>query len=181
MNLEKFKSLSFKEKLNWIWEYYAVTIAVVIVALVVCGFLVTSMLGVREEQQISLNVLILDDRMDQEAADRLKESLQSIVSGNVEISYYSKSNAEQFRAFVVRTAVDGPDLVIAPLAELSEMADNQYVSDNLVMLDAASFYAEAINDGEMYGKYEDVYISMAKRGSNPENSKLVWERYKPDE
>lgn len=181
MNLEKFKSLSFKEKVSWIWEYYAVTIVVTIVAIVVGILLITSMLGVREGQKVELNVLVLDDRMDQNAADRLNTELASIITGNIELSFYSKSNMEQFQAFVVRTAVDGPDIVIAPLNEMTQLAENGYVNSNYVKLDEASFYADALGMSDTFNKYEDVYISMTVRGSNPENSELVLERYKLNE
>lgn len=181
MNLEKFKSLSFKEKLNWIWEYYAVTIVVVIVAVVVCAFLVASMLGVREGQRVDLSVLILDDRMNQESAEGLRSILEENVPGNIEISFYSKSNSEQFQAFVVRTAVDGSDLVIAPQKEMSELAQNEYVADDYVMLDESSFYAKVLDLGTEYSQYEEVCLGVAKRGSNPNNSKIIWERYKQDE
>lgn len=181
MNLEKFKSLSLKEKIDWIWEYYAVTIVVAIVGVVLCAFLLVSMLGIRKNQQVSLGILILDDRMNQESSERLKDELSNAITGNIEVSFYSKSNEEQFRAFVVRTAVDGPDLVIAPLSEIREMAENEYVNNDYVMLDNASFYAKALNLGSDYDKYEDVYIGMAKRGSNPDNSEIIWERYKQDE
>ena len=75
MNLEQFRKLPFKEKMKWIWDYYSVTIAVVIVAVVVIVFLIMSMLGVRESQKIELSILILDDRMNQESANRLRDQL----------------------------------------------------------------------------------------------------------
>lgn len=181
MNLEQFRKLPFKEKMKWIWDYYSVTIAVVIVAVVVIVFLIMSMLGVRESQKIELSILILDDRMNQESANRLRDQLSDSLAGNIEIAFYSKSNAEQFQAFVVKTAVDGPDIVIAPLNEISEMAENEYVNNDYIELDSSSFYADILSIGDEFDRYEEVYISLAKRGENMENAKIIWERYSLDE
>lgn len=176
MNLDKFKELSFKEKLQWIWDYYAVTIAVALVVVIVLVILVSSMLGLRGDQS-ALNVVILDDRMNDEASEKMKEEWSSIVDGNVEISFFSKHDVEQFQAFIVRVAVDGTDIVIAPYEEISEMAANGYIKDNYYLLSDDSFYSELLNIGDMFDKYDDVYLGEACRGANADNSALIYKRY----
>lgn len=176
MNLDKFKELSFKEKLQWIWDYYAVTIAVALVVVIVLVILVSSMLGLRGNQS-ALNVVILDDRMNDEASEKMKEEWSSIVDGNVEISFFSKHDVEQFQAFIVRVAVDGTDIVIAPYEEISEMAANGYIKDNYYLLSDDSFYSELLNIGDMFDKYDDVYLGEACRGANADNSALIYKRY----
>lgn len=176
MNLDKFKELSFKEKLQWIWDYYAVTIAVALVVVIVLVILVSSMLGLRGDQS-ALNVVILDDRMNDEASEKMKEEWSSIVDGNIEISFFSKHDVEQFQAFIVRVAVDGTDIVIAPYEEISEMAANGYIKDNYYLLSDDSFYSELLNIGDMFDKYDDVYLGEACRGANADNSALIYKRY----
>ena len=176
MNLEQFKKLPFKEKMKWIWDYYAVTIVVAVVTIVILCLLITSMLGIRKNQNVGLSVLILDDRMDEQCSNSLHEEISKIIGDESEISFYSKSNEEQFSAFVVRTAVDGPDIVIAPLEEISEMAQNGYVYDDYVEIKKESFYNNLFDIDKTNEKYEDVYIGKAKRGKNPENALLIWER-----
>lgn len=176
MNLDKFKELSFKEKLQWIWDYYAVTIAVALVVVIVLVILVSSMLGLRGNQS-ALNVVILDDRMNDEASEKMKEEWSSIIDGNVEISFFSKHDVEQFQAFIVRVAVDGTDIVIAPYEEISEMAANGYIKDNYYLLSDDSFYSELLNIGDMFDKYDDVYLGEACRGANADNSALIYKRY----
>jgi len=176
MNLDKFKELSFKEKLQWIWDYYAVTIAVALVVVIVLVILVSSMLGLRGDQS-ALNVVILDDRMNDETSEKMKEEWSSIVDGNVEISFFSKHDVEQFQAFIVRVAVDGTDIVIAPYEEISEMAANGYIKDNYYLLSDDSFYSELLNIGDMFDKYDDVYLGEACRGANADNSALIYKRY----
>ena len=117
------------------------------------------------------------DQMDPINVEKMKEEWSSIVDGNVEISFFSKHDVEQFQAFIVRVAVDGTDIVIAPYEEISEMAANGYIKDNYYLLSDDSFYSELLNIGDMFDKYDDVYLGEACRGANADNSALIYKRY----
>ena len=64
---------------------------------------------------------------------------------------------------------------------IDDRAINEYVNNDYIELDSSSFYADILSIGDEFDRYEEVYISLAKRGENMENAKIIWERYSLDE
>lgn len=122
MNRQKFNSLSFKKKIEWLLQYYGVTALAVLAAILIIGYLIFSIFGPHPEPV--LRVLILDDGVSFEDVEQLRGELEILLGDPVELSAYMPSDPNQMQAFSVRLVGDKLDLVIAPQPQMDEMEKN---------------------------------------------------------
>ena len=138
MNWTKFKSLSLREKLQWIFQYYGLTIAVVAAALFVGGVFLYSVLGPGDGSVI--HVLILDDHQSADVCRAFSEDLSALLGGECDVTSYTESNANQMQAFVIRLMTDELDLIIAPKAQMDELLENEYLRSSTELPEGALYY-----------------------------------------
>ena len=125
MNWEKFKSLKLSEKLQWILQYYGLTIGVAAAAIFVGAVFLISVFGPGDDYAV--RVMILDDRLSSDACRVFSEELGGLLSGECDITGYAETGAEQMQAFIVRLMTDELDLIIAPTEIMDELAQNEYL------------------------------------------------------
>ena len=147
MNWEKFRQMRLTEKIQWILQYYGVAIGVAIVAIFVAVVFITSIF---ETDEYALRVLILDDRQTAEQCGEFSRELSAMLSGECDVTSYRGDSEEQMQAFVVRLMTDALDLVIAPEAEMAQLAENGYLRSSAV-LGEESFYEIQMGGGS--GQY----------------------------
>ena len=119
MNREKFKSLSLREKIQWIFQYYGLTMAVAAAAILVGAVFVSSVFG--SGDHYAIRVMILDDRQSSDVCQVFSAELGALLSGECDVTGYTESGAEQMQAYVVRLMTDDLDLIIAPAEVTDEL------------------------------------------------------------
>ena len=127
MNLEKFKQLSLKGKIQWLVQYYGVLACVVIVAIVVIVIFFKSVFF--SEPISDICVLILDDGVTVEDTDLVREDLEQLTGKSVEVVSYTAINPYGRDAFAVKLSSDQLDIVIAPSEETVQMMQTGYLKE----------------------------------------------------
>lgn len=150
------------KKLKWFKDYYLKTVLLGIVGVIVLGYLCFSMLNMRKDQQVDLEVLILDDRVNTENITELTKTLEDKINGTVLCSAYRLSDQQQMSAFAVKTTRDGVDLVIAPIEEMEQMYENQFIEMYQSTEEAALCYEQIMGTDTK----EPLYIAKTKRGAH---------------
>lgn len=125
MNKEQWKQMSFSKKMEWLVQYYGITVLVSVIAVVVVFSLAKTMFGPKDRGDI--RILILDDGVPSELCITFKEDISNRINGETELSSYAKSDPTHMQAFSVRLTADDVDIIIAPEAEMLEMAGNGYL------------------------------------------------------
>ena len=125
MNKEQWKQMSFRQKLEWLVQYYGVTAIVCVIAILVAFSLAKSFLSGNEKGD--MRIIILDDCMPSETCYSFQKEISRIIEGEAEITSYAKSDPIHMQAFSIRLTADDLDIVIAPATEMLEMAGNGYL------------------------------------------------------
>ena len=125
MNKEQWKQMSFFKKLEWVVQYYGVTILVSIVAVLVVISLAKTFFGPKDRGDMRL--ILLDDGVSSELCTVFREEISGQINGEVEMTSYAKSDPAHMQAFSVRLLADDLDIIIAPETEMLEMAGNGYL------------------------------------------------------
>ena len=165
MDRKKFKQLRPGQKLQWLFQYYGLTAAVVIVAIVVGAVFLRSVFG--PEDDYAIRVLILDDRQSADICQLFSQELGDILSGPCDITSYLKIDADQARAFAVRLSVDDLDLIIAPEDEIDQLAQNGYLR-RAVKLEEDSYYYTITRGGSPLEE-QALYIGEPFRSRNTDS------------
>lgn len=165
MDWNKFKQMSLSRKIQWVIQYYGLTIAVVAAVVIVGTVFLKSVFGPADTYAI--RVMILDDRQSADICRDFSEELSTILSGECDITSYLESETYQMQAFVVRLITDDLDLVIAPEHVVVQMVENGYFI-RAMKLEEDSYYYEATgrNTAE---EEEAIYIGEPRSSQNTEN------------
>ena len=139
MNWKKFKSLSPREKIQWIFQYYGLTMAVVAAVIFVGAVFLSSVFGPGDNYAI--RVMILDDRQSADICRVFGEELGVLLSGECDITGYTESGAEQMQAYVVRLMTDDLDLVIAPAEVTDELLQNGFLRSAAALSKDSRYHA----------------------------------------
>lgn len=127
MNLEKFKQLSLKEKIQWLVQYYGIAACVIAVAIVV---IVIFMKSVFFPEPISdICVLVLEDGVTVEDTERVQEVLEQLTGKSVDVVSYTVTDLYGKDAFAVKLTSDQLDIVIAPYDETMQMMQTGYLKE----------------------------------------------------
>lgn len=163
MNWAKFKEMKLREQLQWILQYYGVTIAVVIAAVFVGTVFIASVFGAEEDYAI--RVMILDDRQFADNCREFSEELGAALSGECDITSYLESDDDQRQAFAVRLMSDHLDIVIAPEEQTEQLLQNGFLLQAM-RLEADSFYNQRTAPDREDGA---ICLGVASSGKNVEN------------
>ena len=165
MNWKKFKEMSLGRKLQWILQYYGVTIAVAAVAIFVGVVLIQSVFGPADDYAI--RVMILDDRQSADICRAFSEDLREVLSGECDVTSYHESDAEQMQAFAVRLLTDHLDIVIAPAEQTEQLLQSRFLSGAMEM-ESDAFYYEYTGGGPDSGG-DALFLGVAASGMNADN------------
>lgn len=157
------------KKIRWFLDYYLKTTLFLLLGIGVAIYFILSFFGLRDEQKIGLNVLILDDRITEGKIVKMGDFLQNEIGEQVDISGYGRKDQNQRDAFAVKTTTDGIDIVIAPHDEMQMLYENKYISEYEETTKAALWYEKLMEE-----ESEDtIYIASATRGDHPENGAKI--------
>ena len=165
MDWKKFKSLRPGEKVQWIFQYYGLTMAVAAAAIIVVTVFLCSVFGPGD--QYAIRVMILDDHQSAENCLAFSVELGAILSGECDITGYLESDDEQNRALTVRLLTDELDLIIAPEGVVNELLQSEYLL-NAVKLPADSLYSMRMHGGSE-GSEVAFYIGETARSRNADH------------
>ena len=163
MNWAKFKQMKLREQLQWILQYYGVTITVIIATIFVVTVFITTVLG--PEGNYALRVMILDDFQTADNCQEFSRELGAALSGECDITTYMESDDNQRQAFVVRLMSDHLDIVIAPEEQTVQLLNNGFLL-YATPLKADSPYGERTAPDRADGA---VYLGVVSTGVNTEN------------
>lgn len=171
MTKEKFKALPFLQKIQWVLQYYSVTMLVAVVAVGVAVVFFKSVFGPGE--QYVLRVMALDDRLSVEQCQTFARQLGEKLGGECDVTSYLESDISQMQAFAVRLTTDPLDLVIAPEEQMEQLIENGYVVAGLQLQDD-SRYMQATGGGE---DEQPRYIGRTTVGMNGANAAAAEEYF----
>ena len=172
MDREKFKALTFPKKIQWVLQYYGVTMLVAAAAVFVGVIFFKSVFGPAE--QYALRVMALDDRLSAEQCRTFARELGELVGGECDVTSYLESDPAQMQAFAVRLTTDPLDLVIAPEDTMEQLVENGYVAAGLRLQDD-SRYMQAT--GVVGADTRPRYIGRTSVGVNGENTAAAEEYF----
>ena len=165
MDRAKFKALTFPKKIQWVLQYYGVTVLVIAAAVAVGVVFFKSVFGPGE--QYALRVMALDDRLSVEQCGTFAGELGELVGGECDMTSYQESNFSQMQAFVVRLTTDPLDLVIAPEDQMEQLVENGYVAAALQLGEDSRYMQATWFDN---GDERPRYIGRTSVGVNGENA-----------
>ena len=163
MDWKKFRTLSLREKIQWIFQYYGLTIAVAAAAILVGAVFLSSVFGPGDG--CVMRVMILDDHISSDSCRLFGEELGAILSGECDISSYLESDPDQNSAFAIRLLADELDLIIAPEAQVESLLQSGYLV-NAVELREDSTYCSFRMPGGSEGAETAFYIGETARSRN---------------
>lgn len=127
MNKEKFKELSFKQKLQWLVQYYGVVALISIIAILVVFNLVKSILFPDAGPDVC--IMILSDEVYTEEAIEMQYNLSKDLECVVDVSAYMISDPYGMQSFATRIMTDQVDIVVAPKDASDDMKNNSYITE----------------------------------------------------
>lgn len=125
MNKEIWKQMSFSKKLVWFIQYYGITTLVIIGSILVIFSLGKTIFG--EKEKADVRAIILDNGVSSDLCLKYQEEISTLLNGKADLTAYIKNDPTHMQAFSVRLTADDLDFVIAPEAEMREMANNGYL------------------------------------------------------
>lgn len=164
MDREKFKALSFWQKVQWVLQYYGLAMVITALVVFVLVVFIKSVFGPGEEY--ALRVMILDDRQTTELCQTYSQQLGELLGGACDITSYAESAQYEMQAFVVRLTSDELDLVIAPEEQMEQLMANGYLTGMSPLSDDSLYWVTAHG-----GRPEErtYYIGQTVRSGNPDN------------
>ena len=165
MSWKKFRELSLGGKLQWIAQYYGVTIVIAALAVYMLVIVVQSVFGPAEDY--ALRIMILDDRQSADICRMMSAELSEALSGECEVTSYLKRDDDQRQAFAVRLMTDHLDIVIAPVEQTQQLLQNSFLQ-SAMELGADAFYYELTGGGPASGN-ETLCLGVVASGRNADN------------
>jgi len=161
LNFEKFKSLPFGKKVQWIAQYYGIWI---IVAIIGIGVAVSFLHSVFFPEPISdVCVIVLSDDYDRDEIPEIEGEISARIDGSASLQIYNTSEVYGNSAFSIKLLSDQIDLVLAPKEETSQMTESGYLASS-----------EQIGD-------KDFYIGIPDRARSGEKLDKTIEYFKERE
>lgn len=157
MNFEKFKSLPFLKKVEWILHYYGVWIVVFIIAIVVAVNLVRAVFFPKPISDVC--VMILSDDYVRDDIPKLEEEISAVTGGTVQVEVYNVSEAYGDSAYTVKLLADQLDLVLAPKEQTDSMIESGYLESAEKLANEELYLAVPgrARKGEMLDKTIDYF------------------------
>ena len=165
MSWKKFRELSLGGKLQWIAQYYGVTIVIAALAVYMLVIVVQSVFGPAEDY--ALRIMILDDRQSADICRVIGEDLREALSGECEVTSYLERDDDQRQAFAVRLMTDHLDIVIAPVEQTQQLLQNGFLQ-SAMELGADSYYYKLTGGGSASGN-EMLCLGVVASGQNADN------------
>lgn len=125
MNLEKFKELSLKKKIEWVVHYYGIAIVVAIIAICVAANFLYSVFCPKPLSDIC--VLILSDDYTGDEIPFLEEEINAITGSSASVEIYNVSDVYGSGAFSIKLNSDQVDIVISPKEQTDLMLESSYL------------------------------------------------------
>lgn len=125
MNKELWEKMSFSQKIQWLVQYYGLTVAAIVVTIIVIISLLVAFLNAGDKGD--MRMIILDNGMSSELCGVFGEEIGELISGEAEVSSYIKNDPTHMQVFSVRLQADDLDIVIAPKDDIQEMAKVGYL------------------------------------------------------
>lgn len=184
---EKLKSMPFKEKISYLWEYYKLHALFFIVMVVFIVYAINAFTKPKIENKLYaaiINNTVTPEIWD-EYIDIITEYLEiDTLTEDIELNYryYYNGDAEyeanMRQAFVVYLAASEIDIVIAPMSEFAGYVENGFftpLSDQL----PTDLYSSLANKFYLAGTEDDPKV--AAYGIYMEDTKLYREHSLPTE
>ena len=165
MNWKKFKELSLGRKLQWIVQYYGVTIVIAAIALCVGIVMVRTFFGPAENY--ALRVMILDDHSSADLCRVFGAELGEVLGGECDVTSYLKSDPDQMQAFAVRLMADNLDIVIAPADETQQLLQSNFLSGAMELAADSFYYQCTLGGPDQAGGA--IWLGTAASGRNAGN------------
>ncbi len=127
MDREKFKEMSFGKKVEWLVQYYGVATIAIIVAVLVCIYLIKSIFMPADYEDLC--VLIYSDEISAEDADMLCNSLQEKTGKTIAVLRYGESDAYGSQSFALKLSDTVLDIVIAPDEETEKLVQSGFFAE----------------------------------------------------
>ncbi len=127
MNKEKFKQLSFFEKVQWLIQYYGVAIVVAVIAIIVAIFFLKSVIF--PEKIPDAVVLIFSDDITPGEGLEYEQELSELTGEEVDVVSYMTTDVYSEASFAAKIGVDQIDLVLAPQNEMNVLKDGGRIAD----------------------------------------------------
>lgn len=128
MDKDKFKNLTFKQKIEWLFQYYGIATIAIIVALIVAITFIKSVFF--PEPICDVCILILSDDITTDDGNDIKRLIEEDINKSVELSVYGVSEVYGRQSFAIRLTSDVLDIVVAPNEEMIKMNENAYLSSS---------------------------------------------------
>lgn len=125
MDYEKFKELSFIDKIKWIVDYFGVTIFFAIIGLVIIFKLVNSF--VNPEPVADVVIFVYSDEVDAGDVSKYSEEIAKMYDIEPQVDLYHPSDLYGQQALAAKVGADQIDIIITPLGEMELMSDNGYL------------------------------------------------------
>ena len=161
---DKFKSLSFKEKLQWLLTYYGLTAAAFVVGLIVIVALGKTLFGERVEPDV--RIICLDDHMSYDNADFIRSELAGLFEEEkeIELTSYLKSDPTNQQAFAVRLAADDIDLVIVTKDYFDSMDESGFIKEWKLIPKEGNYARATLSEEGQDSLLEDMYLVVPVNG-----------------
>ncbi len=125
MDFDKFKELSFIDKIKWIVDYFGVTIFFTVLALIIFIKLVNSF--VNPDPVADVVVFMYTDELDTEDAIEYSEAIAKMYEIEPNVEIYHPSDLYGQQALAAKVGNDQIDIIITPLGEMELMNENAYL------------------------------------------------------
>lgn len=159
MNLERFKALSFKQKIEWFFGYYGVTTLVIIVIAIVVAIFLKSVLFPAPPADVCIQ--IYSDEIDADTAEMLRLKIEEESGGSVELARFDVTNAYAGQYFTIKINDKFLDIVLAPEDYKNQMVQADLV-DKCEKLDGKDLYL-CIPYRARTGDFLDEVIDITKK------------------
>ena len=158
MDKEKFKSLSFKKKIEWLIQYYGLAAIAVLVTIGVIISLVKAIFFPAPPADIC--VLIYSDEVNDQFVVELEEIIEADTGKNIEVTKISPSSAYGNQALSARLTDENLDLVLAPITETDYMKESDFLTES-TPIDGTEMYMDTTiraRDGELLSRVREILL-----------------------
>lgn len=125
MDWNKFKALTWKQKLQWFIQYYGIVTVVVLISIYVIFVFVKSILAPAPISDIC--ILVYSDEVQTDEVIKIQEALCEKTGHTIEITNFMVSDVYGIQAFATKLTADQLDLIVAPLEQTEDMMNSNYL------------------------------------------------------
>lgn len=128
MDLDKFKGMPFKKKIEWIVHYYGIWIIVSIVGICVAVSFAKSVFFPKPLPDVCAIILSDDYLLDD--IPLMESEIGEAFGGTCQIEIYNESDVYGNSAFSIKLMSNQVDLVIAPKSAIDSMNETGYLESS---------------------------------------------------